>query len=264
MKKMMKQVLGGLSCVIAFSFCTAGFSQSSIDGTWKFDMSQSKFSPKPYVFYTSQGWYHCVSCSPTYDIAADGADHAVTGHAFDTASATIVDPHTITTVAKKNGTALGEQTTTVSADGKTLTMKITSHPMNGSAAITTTASFKRVGIAPAGVHATSGQWQVLKAQGSDNGLLVTYKTDGDALTMTQPDGETYTAKFDGADYPAKGAYGYNAVSLKRIDANTIEETDKRDGKVTDVARMTVSGKTLTIVDNDKIDDRTSTFIARKQ
>ena len=49
--------------------------------------------------------------------------------------------------------------------------------------------------------------------------------------MSQPTGESYTAKLDGKDYPAKGSYTYNSVSLKRVDYHTIEETDKREGKV---------------------------------
>ena len=38
--------------------------QSPFDGTWKTDLSQAKFSPKPLTFYISQGWYHCVTCDP--------------------------------------------------------------------------------------------------------------------------------------------------------------------------------------------------------
>ncbi len=54
-------------------------------------------------------------------------------------------------------------------------------------------------------------------------MLTTYKTNGDELTMTSPTGETYTAKLDGNDYPVKGSYGWDAVSLKQINPHTIEE-----------------------------------------
>jgi len=257
-------VFSSVLLAAAFFCGAAGYAQSSFDGTWKFDMSQSKFSPKPFVFYTSQGWYHCVSCNPAFDVQADGQDHAVTGHAFDTLSVTIVDPHTLNSISKKGSAVAEEETVTVSADGKTLTMKETDHPANGSTPGTFQVNFKRVGIAPSGVHATSGQWQVIKAQGSENALTVTYKSNGDEFTMTAPTGETYTAKFDGADYPVKNSYGFDAVSLKRIDANTFEETDKRGGKVTDVSRITVAGKTLKVVDHDMINDRTATFVATKK
>ncbi|MFZ0796644.1 MAG: hypothetical protein WCA13_05715 [Terriglobales bacterium] len=56
--------------------------------------------------------------------------------------------------------------------------------------------------------------------------------------MSMPTGESYTAKLDGKDYPVKGAYPYDSVSLKRINDRTIEETDKRDGKVVEVSKIT--------------------------
>ena len=116
------------------------------------------------------------------------------------------------------------------------------------------------------MQATSGNWKIDKVKQSDNGLTTTYKSNGDELTMTTPTGETYTAKLDGTDAPVKGAYGYDTVSLKKIDDHTIEETDKRAGNVVDVSKLTVSpdGKKMTIVDTSKPSDRTSTYVATKQ
>ena len=67
--------------------------------------------------------------------------------------------------------------------------------------------------------------------GDDSVLTVTYRVSDDDLTMTDQVGDSYTAKFDGKDYPYKGDPGVTTVSLKKIDANTIEETDKLNGKV---------------------------------
>ena len=240
--------------------------QSPFDGTWRIETSQTKFSPKPFVFYVSQGWYHCESCSPTITIPADGQDQAVSGQSFDTMSVNASDPHTLAFVVKKGGKVISEQTLTVSADRKKLTFKGTDHPMNSDKPITSQGTAKLVGVAPAGVHATSGNWQILNAAGSENGLRFTFKTTGDEITLTDPTGFAYTAKFDGADYPVKGAYGYDAVSLKRINDHSIEETDKRGGKVLNVATSTVSadGKSMTIVGVDKRTDRTDTYVAKKQ
>jgi len=57
----------------------------------------------------------------------------------------------------------------------------------------------------------------------------------------------YTAKFDGKDYDIIGT-GLDTVSLKRVDANTIERTGKESGKVAESCTMKVSpdGKTMTI------------------
>jgi hypothetical protein len=84
--------------------------------------------------------------------------------------------------------------------------------------------------------------------------------------MSSPTGESFTAKIDGKDYPVKGAYTFNAVSLKRVDARTLEETDKRDGTVYEVSKMTVSpdGKKMTVVSTNKLTDRTTTYTADKK
>ena len=56
------------------------------------------------------------------------------------------------------------------------------------------------------------------------------------------------------------------VSLKRIGNDTIEETDKRDGKVVGVSRMTVSkdGKSIQVDYTDKERETTTTFTMEKQ
>ncbi len=58
----------------------------------------------------------------------------------------------------------------------------------------------------------------------------------------------YTAAYDGTDYPLKGSPVANTVMIKRIDANTTERFDKKDGHVMLVYRRVVSadGKTMTV------------------
>jgi hypothetical protein len=59
---------------------------------------------------------------------------------------------------------------------------------------------------------------------------------------------SYTANEDGKDYPMTGNPDADTISLKRIDARTVETTNKKAGKVTTTNRRTVSadGKTLTV------------------
>ena len=84
--------------------------------------------------------------------------------------------------------------------------------------------------------------------------------------MTTPTGQSFTAKLDGTEAPFKGDPGTTSLTVKRINATTIEETDKRDGKTTAVSRATVSadGKTLTIAVEDKLHGTTSQYVAEKQ
>jgi hypothetical protein len=75
-----------------------------------------------------------------------------------------------------------------------------------------------------------------------------YKIDA---TGTDADGKSthvqYSAKFDGKDYPATGLTNADSVSVKRIDANTVETTQKKDGKVvmTITVKVSKDGKTRT-------------------
>ena len=58
--------------------------------------------------------------------------------------------------------------------------------------------------------------------------------------------EHFLATLDGKDYPTLGN-DPRVVSLKRLDANMVEVSLKRNGKVTSIQRLTLSpdGKTLT-------------------
>ena len=58
----------------------------------------------------------------------------------------------------------------------------------------------------------------------------------------------YTAQYDGKDYPISGSPMADTVSLKRLDANTTERTDKKGGKVvqTLTRKLSSDGKTLTV------------------
>lgn len=239
--------------------------QSPFDGTWKNEPSKEKRDPKPIVEYIAQGWYHCESCVPPLTVKADGTDQSVSDQDVDTQNIKVVDDKTVSVVGKKDGKVAFEQTATVSADGKTLTVKGVGHPPNADKPVEYTTILKRVGTSHPDVHATSGKWLVVGGQASENAQVTTYKTNGDELTMTRPTGESYTAKFDGNDYPVKGSYGYDQVSLKRVNNNSFEETDKLKGKVIEVDTWTVSkdGKTLSVVAVEKPSGRTNTFVATK-
>lgn len=61
---------------------------------------------------------------------------------------------------------------------------------------------------------------------------------------------TYTADFDGKDYPVtgQGPSGGDTVALKRIDAYTFESIFKKTGKVVELSTNVISpdGKSMTI------------------
>ncbi len=239
--------------------------QSPFDGTWRINNDQTKLSPKPVVFSVNQGMYDCSSCNPKIHIKADGSDQPVTGQYYDTISVREVGPKSIAVAMKKNGKLVNEQTRTVSDDGNTLTVKNMIHEEGGQV-VTSEITNTREGTAPAGANVTSGSWHSSALKLSENAGTITYQSSGDEFSMSSVDDGTYTAKFDGKDYPVTGSYSYSSVRLKRMNERTLEQTDKRDGKVVWVHKLTVSpdGKTLTDVSTAKLTGRTATYIYEKQ
>ena len=242
--------------------------QSTFDGTWKVDVKTAQFPTKPDVYLLQDGMYHCKSCVPLIDIKADGQDQKISGHPyFDMMSVKVVDDRTIETITKKNGKTNGTSKTSVSPDGNTLMFEFNDSSATSGDPVIGKGEETRVAKGPAGSHAISGSWRTSKMDAvSDNGLLFTYKVEGDSLMMTTPTGQSYTAKLDGTEAPYKGDPGTTSVSVKKVDKNTMEETDKRDGKVITVARMTLSadGKGMTIAVDDKLHGTTMQFTAQKQ
>lgn len=233
----------------------ATMAQDSFNGTWKLDVS-SAFPKNVNVWLLKDGLYRCTSCSPSIEVKADGKDQPVKGQPYDTISAKVVSPRTVEEVEKKNGQVVSDETFTVSDDGRTATDAF------GNWKVIMT----RVAEAPAGAHELSGSWKPLKIESiSDRELLVTYKLEGNTLSMSCAAGQSYVARFDGLDAAYTGDPDMNAVALKRISRNVIEETDKLNGKVVSVTRLTLAadGKSITVSVKHARDGSTNEFIMRK-
>ncbi len=242
----------------------SSLAKGPFDGTWRINLDQSKPVQKSLVISVNKGVYDCLSCNPPIHIKADGTDQPLSGQANVAINVREIDPRTVAFAGYQGGKLVTEYTRTVSNDGKTLTEKGSEHPNDRAMSFEDT--FTRVEKAPAGANRISGSWRRDKAKAGENGLMTTYKTTSAELSMSTPTGESYTAKLDGKDYPVKGSYEYNTVSLNRINERTIEETVKLDGKVIGVSKMTVAhdGKKMTVVTTAEHDGGTSTFLAEKQ
>ena len=240
--------------------------QAAFDGTWRLDLSKAQLPKKPDQYLLQNGTYKCESCVPPYTVKADGQDQKVTGHPyFDTMSVRVVNDKSVEFTQKKGGKTVGTNKATVDSTGNKLTEEFTFQPQASTKLQSGKAMSTRVTKGPAGSHAISGSWRGEKiAELSQEAMTWTYKASADGMSMKAATGESYDAKFDGKDYPFKGDPGTTSVSLKKIDANTLEETDKRDGKTISVSRMTVSGKTLKIDVDDKLHGTTASYVATKQ
>jgi hypothetical protein len=160
------------------------------------------------------------------------------------------------------------QTIKVSADGATMTVDFKGRPVNpGGTAAIISRTYARVGSAAAGASAISGSWdrKSMTAMAGSAGVNV-FHVEGDMLHWSSPSGASYVAGFDGKPYPIKGDPGATSVTLHKVSATRIVETDWRNGKKVDVTTWSISpsGKTLTMVDNDPETGVVTTEKATKQ
>jgi hypothetical protein len=258
-----------LAALAALGTPAPATAQSVFDGTWKIDMNKIDFPKKPDTYSLRDGIYMCKTCAPPYTIKADGTDQSVSGHPyFDSAAIRVVNDHEIQETDKKSGQVVMTTTSTISADGNTLTFVFKdSSNTNGGPPVTGKGEATRVEKGMAGSHLISGSWKTSKLESlSDNATIWTYKITGDQITMTAPTGQSYTAKLNGGDAPMKGDPGVTSVSVRTIGNNVLEETDKREGKPIGVFKVAVAadGKTAKASYDDKLQNRTTDFMATKQ
>ena len=121
--------------------------------------------------------------------------------------------------------------------------------------------FAAVAVCFAADDANMGTWKLDEAKskigaGATKNTTVVYEAAGDGVKVTvdgvgadgKPSHNEWTGKFDGKDYPLTGDPTADMRSYKRINASTLELTNKKDGKVVLSGRITISadGKTRTV------------------
>lgn len=127
-------------------------------------------------------------------------------------------------------------------------------------AVFVTLLYPRAGLAQ--TDPAIGNWKLNLAKSKYNSgpppksLMVTFQSAGQGVKVTtkgvdaegKPAATEYTASYDGKDYSMKGSPVTDTVALRRIDASTVERTDKKAGKVVATLRRATSsdGKGLTV------------------
>ena len=238
---------------------------SPFDGTWKMRLDSLKVSGKPDVFEVGNGTYSCVSCVPAYKIKADGTDQPVQGQDyFDHKAVNVTGPSSVELTNKKDGKVVSTASVSVSADGSTMTWKwkgnVGEKPTSG------VNTYKRVAPGAPGANAMSGSWQMEAAiDASDSARTVTLQSKPNGMKIVW-NGQTTDAMFDGKEYPIVGDPGHTMATLKKISDHEFEETDRRSGKVVDIAVWTVSadGKTIQINETDPVYKTKMSYIFDKQ
>jgi hypothetical protein len=259
-----------LCCVLLISWLmlVQAMPQSPFNGVWKVDLAESQRSTRTYAYLLQDNTYRCATCDPPLDIRADGRDQKITGEpCYDTVNLKVVDDWTTLETDKRNGKTVGTSRMTVSSDGSSATFEWTESCNANGDVVSGKDILSRITKGPRGAHTVSGSWQISKrVNRSENALVVTLKLEDDTFSFADPAGQGYAARLDGTETPFKGSLSNTMVSVKRIDENTIEESDKQDGKVVEVTRFTLStdGKTMTVSMEDKVKGGTRQFACHKQ
>jgi len=229
-----------------------GMAQSVFNGTWRPDPQVFSPNRKPDVIELVGGVYECQTCQPPYRIKANGSDQPISGHRdVDTINIKIVDDRTVMRITKQGGKTATETKSVVSSDGNSRTDLQTIYDM-APRPIELTMHFVRVSPGSSGSHLLSGGWRMTDLDLSNHAEDTIFKVTGDTLSMSDRMGRSFSAKLDGTDSPYNGSDEFSSVSLKVIDSNTIEEFDKKAGKVMKVSRWSIApdGKTMHVTFDD--------------
>lgn len=229
-----------LACLLAG---TLWASDDPFCGKWKLNMEKSQFTGTQIKIQDLGGNKYKWTGGTTSDtIVYDGTDQPV--HFDQTISMTPEGANSWKMVIKKDGRVLSTMTHTISADGKSQTIKGTETKPDG-----TTSDFDVVWRKVSGGAGWAGTWQEadVKFTSPDQWEISPY--EGDGLSFNTPAyQDVLSMKFDGKEYEEKGpnvASG-STSSGKRINANTLEVTNKIKGEVMDHTKYELSpdGKTL--------------------
>ena len=212
-------------------------------GRWKMDPAKSTMVDEMKVASAGGNRYDLdLGGGFVEKIAADGTDQP---GAYDTMLAVTVEaPDKWKVVRKKDGHIELVGNWTLSGDGGTLTDDYTEFDLKGAATTHVLYKYLRTG----GGSGFAGDW-VSTSQPTDAQVVEIASWEGDGLSLARR-GVTRHVKFDGKDYAGEGAHlptGF-ADSGRRVDARTLELTDKIGDKVLDTQEMVVSadGTVLTV------------------
>jgi hypothetical protein len=227
----MRHALDRTLAVLAMLLC-GGAHASVFEGTWQADISTARLlsTGPPQIIRLQDGQYACRSCDPPLTIRADGTDQPVAGAVnVDSVSIAVLDERTVIETRKRGGKAVAIRKFSVSDDGGSAVSELIDYAASG-AEVTSQQLWTRQSAGPPGSHAVSGSWLRGKARPGYELITVTFQGSGSVLAMRTPNGASYAAPLSGEEVPYVGDPGIDTVSVRKIGAREIEETDKRAGK----------------------------------
>ena len=221
-----------------------GASNDPFLGEWKLNASKSKLIDMMKVASVAGNKYAFdFGAGSAETIAADGTDQP--GLAGTTLAVSIEGADSWKVVRKKDGHILLTGIWKLSKDGNTLKDDYTEFGPDG-----TSSNVKYVYQRTAGTSGFAGTWE---ASATMNAAIVlkVQAYEGDGLSfINSSEGQTKNVKFDGKDYPNAGPHvrAGSASTARRVNEDTLEMTDKFNGKITNTRQIQLSAdrKTLTM------------------
>jgi hypothetical protein len=216
-------------------------------GSWTLVSAQSAMNPPNKLSVTPlQNGVHVVISGDTHvDFVGNwnGHETPVQGNpAFDRVELRRIGKHQAEIKEKKDGAVAAIVRDTLSSDAKELT--ITTSEKGHASRVTV---WTRSGGSKVADNLFAGEWtQDLSKTRLLQGLVLRIEADG--AEGVRFSGEfSYTARFDGKEYSLKNSNN-DTVTLKLIDAHTVDSTYRRDDQVTQRDRWVVSadGQQITL------------------
>lgn len=258
----------GIAAVLLACSATPVAAQSAFDGTWKFDAANAQMPTKPFGWTIAKGMLACDTCTVPYTVPTDGAFHKVANQPYwDEVAVQIVDDRTMKQTWKKAGRVTDTTVSTASADGKTFAWKDVDTSAPSGQALESSGTNVRVTNGPAGSHAMSGTWRPGKLDSiADDAIVMTLKTAERVVTMVTPTGYQYSGTIGGPAVPIVGDLANTKAAVTMPNANTLVETDSRDGKTVGTYTYVVQpgGRTMATSYYDALRKTTTKAMAIKQ
>ena len=205
-------------------------------GKWKLNLAKSKLTGQTIVIEeVSPDHWKFQEDEHTDIIFADGEDHVT--HFGDSMAIVKKDANTWA-ITYKSADKVLNTIWQISADGQSLTYTATGTRPNGQ-------HFKNQMILKrtAGTSGLAGTWETtgVTLSSPDEIYIAQWQTNGHFITFPATS-QTIRMKFDGKEYRDIGptVAADSTSSGHRIDARTIETTEKVKGKIIETAKATVS------------------------
>lgn len=237
-------------------------SDGTITGEWLANAETAEFENDNRHYVLADGTFDCRSCTPPYQVTANGEWQTVDRPGVDGMMMEVVDDNTVRTAFRLGEKELGDSTYTVSEDGQTLTVSF--NDTAGTEPVTGSESFTRTADGPEGAHAMSGEWTNAGSPDiSDAGLRFSYSLEGDQLSSSG-NGTSWTATLGGEPVAIEGSDSNVMVAVEQTGENSYRETYTRDGETISVTEVSIDGDTMSASNTDPRDGSVVRYTAQRQ